>query len=208
MYLEKREVLVLESDWDEFAKPLGQPSQFERLCGHLLKDGVGFKLIDMLLPFLGPAKVAQIGKEQVYLEVKICMQIVRFDVKFGPEEHYVVDLDLLFAVADQESFGKKAGLVIDDLSRHQVVVVGALLAGLGGLVLLVVAHVAAVGLRVLDMVRVVLPLRQPTRSDAVAALARRLVAWVIRRRTAIAILPRLVIPISLVCTFQLSLLLL
>ena len=136
------------------------------------------------------------------------MQIVRFDVKFGPEKHYVVYLDFLFAVADQESLGKKAGLVVDDLSWHQVVVVGGLLTGLGRLVLLVVADVAAIGLRVLDMVRVVLPLRQPTRSDAVATLARRLVVWIIRRRTAISILPRLIIPISLVCTFQLSLLLL
>lgn len=67
LYLEKREVLVLKSDWDELAEALGQPSQFECLCGHLLKDGVSFKLIDMLLPFLGSAKVAQIGEEQVYL---------------------------------------------------------------------------------------------------------------------------------------------
>ena len=84
----------------------------------------------MLLPFFRSAKIAQVREEQVNLKVEVRVQVVRFDVKLGPEEHNVIDFDLLLAIADQEGLGQEAGLVVDDLRRHQIVVVWALLAGL------------------------------------------------------------------------------
>ena len=83
----------------------------------------------MLLPFFRPAQIAQIREEQVNLKIEVRVQVVRFDVKLGPEEYNVIDFDFLLAVADQEGLGQEAGLLIDDLRWHQIVVVWALLAG-------------------------------------------------------------------------------
>ena len=84
----------------------------------------------MLLPFFRPAQIAQVREEQVNLKVEVRVQVVRFDVKLGPEEHNVIDFDLLLAIPNQECLGQEAGLVVDDLRRHQIVVVWALFIGL------------------------------------------------------------------------------
>lgn len=79
------------------------------------------------------------------------MQVVGFYVKFCPEQYDIIDFNFFFTVANEECFTQKARLLVHDLRRHQVVVVAALLGCLGCFLLLVVRHVAAVGLRVLNL---------------------------------------------------------
>ena len=80
------------------------------------------------------------------------MEVVRFYIELGSEQHHIVDFDLFFTVANQEGFAQKAGLFVYYLRGHEVVLVGALLVSLGGLLLLVVGDIAAVRLCVFDLI--------------------------------------------------------
>ena len=61
----------MESDRDEFAEALGHASQFECLRRYFLEDGISLEFIDVLLPFLRPAQIAQVREEKINLEVEV-----------------------------------------------------------------------------------------------------------------------------------------
>ena len=80
------------------------------------------------------------------------MKIVRLYIKLGSKQHHIIDLNLFLTIANQEGFAQETSLFIYDLRRHEVVLVRALLVSLGGLLLLIVRDIAAVGLSVFDLV--------------------------------------------------------
>ena len=80
------------------------------------------------------------------------MEIVWLYIKLGSKQHHIIDLDLFFTIANKKGFAQETGLLIYDLRWHEVVLVRALLVSLGGLLLLIVRDIAAVGLSVFNLV--------------------------------------------------------
>ena len=80
------------------------------------------------------------------------MEIVRLYIKLCSKQYHIIDLDLFFTIANQKGFAQETSLLIYDLRGHEVVLVRALLVSLGGLLLLIVGDIAAVGLSVFDLV--------------------------------------------------------
>ena len=83
------------------------------------------------------------------------MKVVWLYIKLGSKQHHIIDLDLLFTIANQESFTQETGLLIYDLRGHKVMLVRTLLVSLGGLLLLVVRDIAAIGLSIFNLVSLI-----------------------------------------------------
>ena len=118
-----RKVLVLKVDWYEICHTLSQAVDFENLCLNKLKFYFFLDASSYFLPLLRSSNAIQVRKMQLHLHEEISVQVFWFNIKFSPKKYDIIDFNFFFTVSDQKGFCLELVIFVDDLVRHQIVMV-------------------------------------------------------------------------------------
>ena len=96
------EVLVLKVDRHIFGHALSEELHTVALSLNELELDLVLNVISDVLPLITTADLVKVAKVELHLEEEVRIQIFRLYLQLGAEKHDIVDLDLLFAIADEE----------------------------------------------------------------------------------------------------------
>jgi len=115
------EVELIEDHWAEFMKPLVCAMDPEGLEGHRLEFcGVDVWLVTKAI---STTMLRQVCKHKVHLKHKGLIVIQIRCVKLNAELADIIELHLLLAIPNEKRPGRECVLILDDVSRDQMVMV-------------------------------------------------------------------------------------